>query len=145
MYYRARRSAQLGYGYYKWRHMSISKSFSIPVKFHPSKTFKFPKRSFGAKKVERSFRAQWCEDFEWLHYDIESDSAFCHLCQTAEVEKKLLASTKKDSAFLIKGFILIGKKQPLHFKSIKQVCATKRQPRPYFICLNKFRVILVSY
>ena len=54
--------------------------------------------------MERSFRAQWCEDFEWLHYDIESDCAFCHLCQTAEVEKNLLASTKKGPAFLIKGF-----------------------------------------
>ena len=74
------------------------------MKFHPSKTFKFPKRLFGAKKVERSFRAEWCKDFKWLHYNVESDSAFCHLCQTAEMEKKLLASTKKHPAFLNKGF-----------------------------------------
>jgi len=88
--------------------MSISKAMkcmAIPAKFHPSKTFKFLKRPFGAaKKVERSFKACWCEDFQWLHYDVKSDSAFCHLCLTAEVDKKLLASMKKDPAFLTKGF-----------------------------------------
>jgi len=77
------------------------KFMAIPAKFHPRKTFKFPKRSFAAvKKVERSFKARWCADFQWLHYDVKSDSAFCHLCLTAEVEKKLLASMKNDPAFL---------------------------------------------
>jgi len=95
-----------------WSAMSISKTIKcmvIPTKFHPSKTFKFPKRSFGAaKKVERSFKARWCENFQWLHYDVKSDSAFCYLCLTAEVEKKLLASTKKDPAFLAKRFTYRG-------------------------------------
>ena len=40
----------------------------------------------------------------WLHYDIDTDSAFCHLCITAAYEGKLLASTKKNPAFLTKRF-----------------------------------------
>ena len=40
----------------------------------------------------------------WLHYDVSSDSAFSHLCMTAAYEGKLIASTKKDPAFLTKGF-----------------------------------------
>lgn len=84
---------------------SSSRAVSLPVKFHPPKSFRFPKRKFGTKD-ERSFRAEWCEDakYPWLHYDVGSDSAFCHLCMTAAHEGKLLASTKKDSAFLTKGF-----------------------------------------
>ena len=76
----------------------------LPEKFHPSKSFKFPKRTFGKKNEERSFRAEWCEKYPWLHYNIESDSAFCHLCMTAEHEHKFLASTKRDAAFLSRGF-----------------------------------------
>ena len=49
---------------------------------------------------------EWCEDdhYPWLHYDIGTDSAFCHLCMTAAYEDKLLASTKKYPAFLTKRF-----------------------------------------
>jgi len=75
----------------------------FPVKFHPSKTFKFQNNCLAKKRGEVVW---WCEDFEWLHYDVESDSAFCHLCQIVKMEKKLLASTK---LFLVKD-LLIGKK-----------------------------------
>ena len=34
---------------------------SLPVKFHPPKSFRFPKRKL-RMKAERSFRAEWCED-----------------------------------------------------------------------------------
>ena len=27
---------------------------------------------------ERRFRSEWCNAFEWLHYDIALDAAFCH-------------------------------------------------------------------
>ena len=80
---------------------------SLPVKFHPPKSFKFPKRKFGTKgEAMRSFRAEWCSDdnYPWLHYDVSSDSAFCYLCMTAAHEGKLLASSKKDAAFLSKGY-----------------------------------------
>ena len=70
-------------------------STSLSEKFHPPKTFRlvigklaslncltdltyrFPKRKFG--KTERSFRAEWCEDYPWLHYDVKLDTAFCYL------------------------------------------------------------------
>lgn len=76
----------------------------LPVKFHPPKDFQFPKRKFGSKGEERSFRAEWCTKFPWLHYDSSKDIALCHVCMRAEFEKKFLASTKRDVAFLTKGF-----------------------------------------
>ena len=36
----------------------------------------------------------------WLRYDVLQDSALCHVCMTAEFEKKYLASTKRDPAFI---------------------------------------------
>ena len=72
-----------------------------PVKFHPPKNFKLPKRNFGTQgKDWRSFRTEWCV---WLHYDVSQDSAFCHVCMTAEFEKKFLASTK-DPTFITTGY-----------------------------------------
>ena len=67
-----------------------SASAVVPEKFHPSKSFPFPKRSFGSKGEMRTFRAEWCEKHCWLHYD----AAFCHLCMMTEVEKNFKASTK---------------------------------------------------
>ena len=54
----------------------------------------------------RSFIVEWCSDanYPWLHYDVSSDSAFCYLCMTAVHEGKLLASSKKDAAFLSIGY-----------------------------------------
>ena len=63
--------------------------------------FVFPKRKFGEKEEERSFITEW---FKKLHYDIKSDSAFCYLCMIAAQESKILSHTKRDPAFLTKGF-----------------------------------------
>ena len=60
----------------------------LPEKFHPNKVFVFPKRKFGTKGEERSFRAEWCEQYPWLHYDAKMDAAFCHMCMTAAHEGK---------------------------------------------------------
>ena len=76
----------------------------VPEKFHPSKSFPFPKRSFGSKGETRSFRAEWCEKHSWLHYDASTDAAFCHLCMMTEVEKKFKASTKHELTFISKGY-----------------------------------------
>ena len=56
------------------------------------------------KKEERSFRADWCEKYPWLHYDVYNDSAFCHLCVIADRQGKFLASTKHNAAFISRGF-----------------------------------------
>ena len=37
-------------------------------------------------------------------YDVQCDAAFCHLCMTASHEGKFLASTKRDPAFISRGF-----------------------------------------
>ena len=76
-----------------------------PEKFHSPKNFKFPKRKFGSQGATRSFCSEWCASYTWLHYDATSDAAFCHLCMTAEFEKKFLASTKRDPAFISAGFM----------------------------------------
>ena len=76
----------------------------LPPKFHPPRDFRFPKRKFGKKGEERSFRSDWCTKFPWLHYNVGKDVALCHVCMKAEFEKKSLASTKRDSAFITRGF-----------------------------------------
>ena len=81
-------------------------------------TFKFPKRSFGSQgKDRRSFRGEWCDTYHWLHYDVSSDSAFCHVCMVAEFERKFLASTKRDPAFISAGFTY-WKEAVLHVQNI---------------------------
>ena len=72
--------------------------------FRLAKSFCFPKRRFGSKGEQRSFRAEWCETFDWLHYNVNKDAVFCHLCMRCETEKKFLASTRRDSPFISKWF-----------------------------------------
>ena len=46
----------------------------------PALGFKFPKRSFGVKKVEqRNFKPQWFAKWPFLHYDEAKDVVFCHI------------------------------------------------------------------
>ncbi len=68
----------------------------------PNVMYRFPKRKFG--KTERSFRAEWCEDYSWLHYDVKLDAAFCYLCMKASSEGKFLTSTKREKTFISTGF-----------------------------------------
>ena len=68
----------------------------LAEQFRPTKAFSFPKRRFGSKGEERSFRAEWCDMFSWLHYDVDKDAAFCFLCMRCEAENKFLASTKRE-------------------------------------------------
>ena len=94
--------------------MAHSYSF-LPDNFHPTKAFSFPKRRFGSKGEERSFHAEWCNAFSWLHYDVGQDTVFCHLCMRCEAEKKFIASTKRDPAFISKGSTY-WKERPKAFK-----------------------------
>ena len=72
--------------------------------FQLTKAFKFPKRQFGSKGEDRSFRSVWCDTFSWLYYDVATPAAFCYLCMHCEAEKKFLVSTKRELAFISKGF-----------------------------------------
>ena len=62
------------------------------MQFCPSGSFKFPKHPFGAKGLQRSFQSEWCKNYNWLHYNVSKDAAFCYLYMHAECEKKFLAT-----------------------------------------------------
>ena len=40
---------------------------------------RFPSRAYGS--TNRSFQAQWYQEYEWLEYSIERDAAFCFPCR----------------------------------------------------------------
>ena len=82
--------------------MAESTRFTVD-QFRLTMSFKFPRRQFGSKGEERSFRAEWCDAFSWLHYDVDKDAVFCYLCMHCEAEK-FLVSTKREPAFVLKGF-----------------------------------------
>ena len=77
---------------------------ALPEQFWSSKSFIFPKRKFGARGEEWSFRAEWCQENDWLHYDVDKDAAFCYLCMKCEHEKKFLSSKKREPALISKGY-----------------------------------------
>ena len=80
-------------------------SKGIPEKFHPPVTLILPKRMFGSKKVERAFRANWCQQFPWLRYNIDRDAAFCHICMRmslfVEVNIECMFSVHFNCVFLM--------------------------------------------
>ena len=86
-------------------HMAESSHFAVE-QFRPTKAFKFPKRQGRGEEFE------WCDAFSWLHYDVDKDAAFCYLCMP---EKKFLVSTKREPAFVLKGFTY-WKEGPKAFK-----------------------------
>ena len=97
----------------------VSLNLSFPEKFHLKKAFKFPKRKFGKQgKEERSLKAEWCEIYTWLHYDVQKDVAFCHLCiKTANQGKNFFLAQREIQYFLVRASH-IGKKQ--HLLSIQE-------------------------
>jgi len=62
------------------------------------KVFQFPKHKFEGKGEEQVFRADWCVKYDWLHYDISKDVAFCYLCIQADHQNKFLSSKKREPA-----------------------------------------------
>ena len=82
---------------------TASSSTQLVQQFKPPKSFRFPKRKSGKKGEEQSFCATWCEKYDWLHYDVSADVAFCYLCMQPEHEK-FLASKKREPAFITNGF-----------------------------------------
>ena len=57
---------------------SINNVHALTKPNQPGGSFKFPGRTFGAR--ERSFQSSWFAKHTWLHYDEESDKAFCFIC-----------------------------------------------------------------
>ena len=65
----------------------------------------FPKRDYGKKTVvKRSFQYQWFSRWKWIHYDIDSDKAYCHTCIRAVKTKKLRDIGTGELAFISRGY-----------------------------------------
>ena len=65
----------------------------------------FPKREFGKTNiVKRSFQWQWFNKWQWLHYDIERDLAFCHTCIVAVKTGSIKSLGTEDLAFVSRGY-----------------------------------------
>ena len=84
--------------------------------------------------VWRAFQVKWYDSYSWLHYDKANDVALWYLCKQATAEKKLMASKCSDEAFTSRGFA-IGKMRRLHSHDTSKVSLTKRQCRPFSLCL----------
>ena len=82
--------------------------------FQPTKAFQSNSLIQRARRGVSGLNA-WCDMFSWLHYDVKTDAAFCYLCMRCEAEKKPLASTKGEPAFISKGFTY-RKEGPKAFK-----------------------------
>ena len=61
-----------------------SSSKGAPYKFHPSKSFKFPKRTFDISITVKLCGVKSLTGYKL--YDVERDSAFCHLRKIAIVQ-----------------------------------------------------------
>ena len=85
--------------------IASASTVTIPNKFHPPKSFSFPKRLFGLKNKKCSFRPEWYDRYSWLHYDAPKDAAFCYICMKVEGERKFKVGTKWEPAFISKGFL----------------------------------------
>ena len=55
--------------------VSCNSTMMIPNKFHPPKSFVFPKSSFGSKNENvRSGQSGVRNTYSWLHYDVSADA-----------------------------------------------------------------------
>ena len=90
--------------------------------FDPPKSFAFPKRSFGFRGIQRSFRSEWCQEFEWFHYDAAADAVYWHLCLCTEIEKRFLASTKREPAFISRGYTNWKDAKAAFAKHVESAC-----------------------
>ena len=56
---------------------------------HQPRKLSFPKREFGKQCiVKHCFQASWFGTWKWLHYDEQSDSAFCHIIMCEGLTRK---------------------------------------------------------
>ena len=67
------------------------------------KSFKFPTTKFSSQH-ERSFHSSWFDTYKWIHYDDETDRAFCFTCLKAIQNKALSSVPSKSDAFINAGF-----------------------------------------
>ena len=67
------------------------------------KNFNVPLRNF-IGGTSRQFRAEWFEQFSWLHYNESNDSVLCFICSKQNAKGNLKSAAKKEISFITKGF-----------------------------------------
>ena len=77
--------------------------FELPAEICQPLDLKYPKRSFG-NGPERSFCKELYRKFPWHHYDEKRDAVFCFTCMNAVNKQQLRVSTKRDDAFIARGY-----------------------------------------
>lgn len=76
----------------------------IGDKPHQLRNIQFPLRCFGAAKpTYHSFQAGWFDKLSWLHWNVGSESTFCHLCVKAS-RAGLFLTKSAETAFISSGF-----------------------------------------
>ncbi len=96
---------------------SDTESVDIPAKPHQPTTFRYPKRSFGKKKVVQcSFKASWFAKWPFLHYIESKDVVFCHTCLVG-FKLKRMRTNSADPAFV--------SHKPLAFRSFSALRRVK--------------------
>ena len=77
--------------------------FELPAEICQRLDLKYPKRSFG-NRPEKSFCKEWYRKFPWLHYDEKRDAVSCFPCMNTANKQRLPVSTKRDDAFIARGY-----------------------------------------
>lgn len=81
-----------------------SQELNEPFEKNQPRNISFPKRQYGVKNpVYRRFQKQFFDDFPWLHYNEQTDRAFCHECICANHEN-MITSAKIEQAFISEGY-----------------------------------------
>ena len=88
--------------------LSLS-SFLKKLHLPPPKTYAFTKQKSGSKGEEGSCRAAWFDKHDWLHYNTTADSAFCHLCMSAEFDKRSRQAQRETLLSSAKGLLHTGR------------------------------------
>ena len=84
--------------------LDTSQCPEVGEKPHQPWNITFPKLPFGKTKVAYCpFQASWFDWWSWLHWDVVTERAFCHVCVLAFKQKKLNAANA-DAAFITRGF-----------------------------------------
>ena len=83
--------------------IELSSKCTDPVrKPHQPHNFSFPKKKIG--QWNRSFKANWFNDFPWLHYVEESDSVICYVCAHQNKKGNLSNAKNKELTFIKGGY-----------------------------------------
>ena len=85
----------------------IERIHTRDVPNQPDESFSFPQRECGKKNGKphyRSFSASWCKKYNWLHYDKQTDKAFCFSCVKALQHNAVATFPNNADSFIKNGY-----------------------------------------